>query len=72
MITQHQVKSVGKVIKVTDKLSAKQFERLARIVGMLTDAMVAGFYGSFEFKLENGNPLPHVPVKESKELYETK
>ena len=58
-----------RVIHVTDDISVDQYERLARIVGMLTDAMVDKFWGSYEFKMENGNPLPHVPVRESKELY---
>lgn len=57
-----------RIIQVTDDLSTKQFEMLAKMIGMVTDAMVAKFYGSFEFKMENGNPLPNVPIKESRAL----
>lgn len=58
-----------RVITVTDKISNRQFERLAKYVGWVADAMVDKHYGSFEIKLEKGNPLPHVPIKESRELY---
>jgi len=54
-----------RIIQVSDKLSGKQFERLAQIVGIMTDAMVDNFYGSFEIKMEKGTPLPYVPKKES-------
>jgi len=57
-----------RIIQISDDLSAKQFEMLAKMVGMIADAMVDKYYGSFEFKMENGNPLPHVPVKESRAL----
>jgi hypothetical protein len=61
-----------RVIQITDDLSPEKFERLARIVGMVTDAMVDEYWGSLEFKFERGNPLPHVPARESRVLYERK
>ncbi len=57
-----------RVITVSDELSPKQFEGLAMMIGQITDAMVDGFYGSFEVKFDNGNLLPHFPAKESREL----
>ncbi len=58
-----------RIIKITDKLSPDAYEKLARIVGMVTDAMVDEYWGSLEFKFEKGNPLPHVPARESRVLY---
>jgi|10_taG_2_1085330.scaffolds.fasta_scaffold00884_7 hypothetical protein len=59
-----------RVIYITDELSNDQYEKLAMIVGMVANAMVDKYWGSFEFKMENGNPLPHVPAKESRVLFE--
>ena len=58
-----------RTIFITDEISELQYERLARIVGMITNAMVDKYWGSFEFKFEKGNPLPHVPARESRVLY---
>jgi len=58
-----------KVIEITDKISGDKFLKLASIVGMITDAMVDEYWGSLEFKFEKGNPLPHVPARESRVLY---
>ena len=58
-----------RIIEITEALSNDKFEKLARIVGMVTDAMVEEYWGSLEFKFEKGNPLPHVPARESRVLY---
>ncbi len=58
-----------KVITITDNMDQNQFNKLARAVGMLSDAIINEHWGSFEFKMEAGNLLPHVPVKESRGLY---
>jgi hypothetical protein len=61
-----------KMIAVDEKLDISQAERLRRIVAMISDAMVDRYWGSLEFKFENGYPLPHVPARESRVLYERK
>lgn len=61
-----------RVITVTDELSKDKGDKLLKIVKMVSDAMVNEYWGSLEFKFEKGNPLPHVPARESRVLYERK
>ncbi len=61
-----------RVITVDDGLSKDKGDKLLKIVKMISDAMLEEYWGSLEFKFEKGNPLPHVPARESRVLYERK
>jgi hypothetical protein len=59
-----------RVITVHDGLSKDKGDKLVKIMKMISDAMLSEYWGSLEFKFEKGNPLPHVPARESRVLYE--
>ena len=61
-----------RVITVADELSKDKGDKLVKIMKMVSDAMLNEYWGSLEFKFEKGNPLPHVPARESRVLYERK
>ncbi len=61
-----------RVITVHDGLSKDKGDKLVKIMKMISDAMLEEYWGSLEFKFEKGNPLPHVPARESRVLYERK
>ena len=61
-----------RVITVDDGLSKDSGDKLLMIVKMISDAMLSEYWGSLEFKFEKGRPLPHVPARESRVLYERK
>ena len=61
-----------RVITVDDGLSKDKGDKLLKIVTMISNAMLEEYWGSLEFKFEKGNPLPHVPARESRVLYERK
>ncbi len=61
-----------RIITVDSSLSKDKAEKLMKIVQMISSAMKEEYWGSLEFKFEKGNPLPHVPARESRVLYERK
>lgn len=61
-----------RVITVPDELSSDLGDKLTKIMKVVTDAMLAEYWGSIEFKFEKGKPLPNYPARESKVLYERK
>lgn len=61
-----------RAITVHEGLSKDKGEKLLKIMKMVSDAMLSEYWGSLEFKFEKGNPLPHVPARESRVLYERK
>ncbi|KKM91054.1 hypothetical protein LCGC14_1232400 [marine sediment metagenome] len=58
-----------RAITVADELSKDKGDKLVKIIKMVSGAMIDEYWGSLEFKFEKGNPLPHVPARESRVLY---
>ncbi len=63
---------MSRVIAVDDELSDDLAEKLRKMMKVISNAMVAEYWGSIEFKFEKGKPLPNYPARESKVLYERK
>ncbi len=61
-----------RILTVPNEISKDKGEKLLKIMNMICDSMIAEYWGSLEFKFEKGNPLPHVPARESRVLFERK